>query len=289
MFRSSPLNPLKATLLFYLFGCAGAAFFFPFEPRYLWAMAAHYVWFGLSSSLYYHRCLSHRSFRIPAPVEIFFLLGGLVSMNGNPIRWATLHRYHHQHSDQEDDAHSPREGFYWAYFGWIAHMDDAKIAQLKGRCADLEERWFLRAASNTAAEILVHDAYLLAWILLFGWGPMLWCVCVPILLSYHFHWMFIATFCHLPFAGRRGHATSDQSRNIGWLGLLTFGESFHNNHHAHPETANNAYRWWQMDLTAWLIRLLEVAGVATNVCWHQRESAGASPRPTQAAEEPAGS
>ena len=252
MFARARWNPPLAIglLNMHLLALAGVLFFTPRPGDVAWAFFG-YAWFGLASSLYYHRFLTHRGFKLARPLQWFFLAGGLIGLSGDPIRWAATHRYHHAHPDGLDDLHSPNDGWWYAHFGWLAKLDMAWVDTIRPMATDLRKIGWLRVWENPWYAILPHFAY--AAVLFAagggGWaalGTVCWGLYVPIVVSFHFGWMMIASFCHLPQFGYRSTETPapDMSRNIWWLGPFSFGESFHNHHHESPRRAQHGVEWW---------------------------------------------
>ena len=265
MFKDRPWNIVNSGLMVALHLAALAAFFMPFQKVYLLLFLGHYFWFGFGSSLYYHRCLTHRSFELAVPLHLFFLLGSLIGLGGDPIAWVAIHRYHHTHTDVPDDSHSPREGFWYAYLFWHMKMDMQQVEKWKSTTEDLKKFWFIRWAQGNGPTVVLHTSYALMIYYFFGAAGLLYGFYLPIALSYQFCWMLIASLCHLPNLGERRADTLDLSRNIWWLGPLSFGESFHNNHHEKPRRLRAGLSWYEMDMTAALIGFLEKIGLAKAV------------------------
>ncbi len=265
MFKDRSWNFVNSGLMLGIHLAALSALFMPIQKFYFILFFVHYVWFGYSSSLYYHRCLTHRSFEISTPLHIFFLLGGLIGLGGDPISWVAIHRYHHAHADQDDDAHSPQKGFWYAYLLWQMKMDMKQIQLWQKACDDLRKFWFIRLAQGNLPTLIVHSIYALMIYHLFGGAALLFGFYLPLVLSYQFFWMLIASLCHHSKFGVRAANTKDQSRNIWWLGPFSFGESFHNNHHEMPKKLRVGKRWFEWDLTARTVELLESIGLAKSI------------------------
>jgi fatty-acid desaturase len=233
------------------------------HPKHLGMFFFSFCWFCLASNFYYHRCLSHRQFSLNPVLEFFFLVGGLVGLSGDPVQWSTVHRFHHAHSDKDDDAHSPRHGLWWALFGWYLRINATNVYSEVSPASDLLERKVLRWTRGTAPTTLVHVCF--AATLYFYGGPslLLWGLYWPLLASFYAAWALVATLCHLPFLGKQPYPeTRDQSRNIAWLAPLTFGEAFHNTHHRYPLRADLSGRWWEIDINGLLFRMLRVLRLA---------------------------
>jgi fatty-acid desaturase len=242
-----------------------AAFFFTFKTVYIPLMVFHYLWFGLASSLYFHRCLTHRAFELAKPLHFFFMLGGLIGLGGDPVQWAGIHRYHHSHSDIPEDSHSPREGFLYAYVLWHMRMDMKQVEEWTKFADDLKQLRYVRWARGLGPSTVLHGAYVVFIFSQFGLPGLLYGFYLPLALSYQFCWMLIASLCHMEKFGSRRADTPDTSRNIWWLAPVSFGESFHNNHHESPRRFRHGLRWYDIDFTSWVVICLEKLGLAKSV------------------------
>lgn len=215
--------------------------------------------FGIVLS--YHRHLSHKSFTIPKWLEYIFAYCGVLAFEGNPIDWVSTHRYHHMFSDTERDPHSPREGFLFSYVSWILdrHHLTSKCGE-QTNVDDLRSQPFYRFLEKT---YYLHPIGFGALLYAFGGYPLLfWGLgvrCVVVL-----HTSFLGTSV-LHQWGEQPWDTRDSSRNNWWVALLTFGDGWHNNHHAFQYSARVGLEWWQLDFTWGIIRTLQVLGLATDV------------------------
>lgn len=205
----------------------------------------------------FHRMLTHRSFQ-PHPVIKFILLVlGSMSLEGPAIQWAATHVKHHGHSDREGDPHSPVEGFFHAHIGWL--FKD-RMADPKVYARQLLEDKMVMFVSKTFF-FWVFLSFLIPF-LIGGWSGLLWAGLVRVFLTHHVTWS-VNSICHT--FGKREFETKDMSRNEWVVGLLAFGEGWHNNHHAFPRSAFHGLHWWQFDLSGYLIWTLEKMGLAKNV------------------------
>ena len=219
-------------------------------------MLALYVVSGLGITIGFHRLLTHKSFETKPWLKRLFLIAGCMAVEGDPITWASTHIQHHAHSDGDDDPHSPLEGLWHAHVGWIfAHRNNIAVYGTwlkKDRdVVWVANRWLIWVALGLIIPTLIA-----------GWSGLLWGGLVRIFLTHHVTWS-VNSICHT--FGRRDYQTRDASRNNFIVGLLAFGEGWHNNHHAFPRSAFHGLRWWQIDLSAYLIRALERMGLAWNV------------------------
>ncbi|CAA7019558.1 unnamed protein product [Microthlaspi erraticum] len=215
----------------------------------------------LSITFSYHRNLSHRSFKVPKWIEYPFAYSAVFALQGDPLDWVSIHRFHHQFTDTDRDPHSPKEGLWFSHILWIFDTEYIKY-KCGGRnnVMDLKKQWFYRFLRRTIAlHILTY------WTVLYLYGGLPYLTCgggVGGVIVYHVTWV-VNSAAHV--WGSRSWKTNDTSRNVWWLCLFTMGDSWHNNHHAFESSARQGFEWWQIDITWYLIRLLEVLGLATDV------------------------
>jgi stearoyl-CoA desaturase (delta-9 desaturase) len=226
------------------------------------AAVLHWLTCSIGVCLAYHRCLSHGSFRLVAPVRFLVTVCGVLAGQGTPLMWSAIHRVHHGRSDKEGDPHSPQDGVWWSHILWlfIRHGAVQKDALYQKYIPDLKKDPMLLFFERTYMLWLV--AFAGAMYAIGGWPMMLWTVCARIVLGYHTTWL-INSASHI--WGYRNYETTDDSRNLWWAGLLAYGEGWHNNHHAWPRVACYGHRWWEFDITWQAIKLLRVLGLATHV------------------------
>jgi fatty-acid desaturase len=239
-----------------------AAFFYVETSALL--VAAFLWWFtgSLGIGMGYHRLLTHRGYKTPKWVEYFLTLCGVLALEGGPIFWVATHRIHHQHSDHEGDPHSPREGTYWAHIGWIfsgraMHHDTATLS----RYAPDLSRDRVHVALTTWHWV---PQVILGFILLAlgGWSWVLWGTFFRVTFGLHATWL-VNSATHL--WGRRRFVTRDDSTNNWWVAMLTWGEGWHNNHHAHPVSARHGLAWYEIDINYIGIKTLEKLGLAWDI------------------------
>jgi len=250
--------PTTAVLTLIHIGAVAALFMFNWQA---FAMAVFLYWVatGLGISMGYHRLHTHRSYKVPVWMEYFFAICGTLTLEGGPIFWTAIHRIHHQRSDQPGDPHSPREGAWWAHVGWIL-MGETKHnnTKLLGKYApDLAKDRFYVWLNDYHWVPIVALTVLMA---LIGGLPMvLWAVCFRVVFGLHATWL-VNSATHM--WGARRFATRDDSRNNWWVALISFGEGWHNNHHAHPTSARHGLAWYEFD-PSWLqIKVLKRLGIA---------------------------
>jgi stearoyl-CoA desaturase (delta-9 desaturase) len=220
-------------------------------------LAVMYMLAGLGITVGFHRMLTHRSFEAhPAARCVLLALGAMAGLSG-PIRWASIHIQHHAHSDDDGDPHTPLKGLFHAHMGWfLAGFEDDPQKYGSWLQNDPLVCFFERTFWYwTALGFIIP--YLLG-----GWTGVLWGGWVRVFLAHHVTFS-VNSICHT--FGQAPFETGDRSRNQWLVGLLAFGEGWHNNHHAFPRSAFHGLRWWQIDLSAYLIIGLERIGLAWNV------------------------
>ena len=220
---------------------------------------------ALGITLCYHRLLTHHSFRTPKWFEYCLTLLGCLAWQGGPIQWVGTHRIHHKHSDDEQDPHTPKHGFAWSHMFWCMHKEpqghrpaDAARDLMRDPIMCFINRYFW------APQFLLIPLMYIAGEWLFGAGAswLVWGVFARTVVVYHGTW-FVNSAAHT--WGYRNFKTGDQSTNLWWVALLGFGEGWHNNHHAHPRSAAHGMRWFELDVTYWIIRVLGWVGLAKSI------------------------
>ncbi|MGQ0633495.1 MAG: acyl-CoA desaturase [Planctomycetaceae bacterium] len=248
-------------------GAVAALFYFTPAGLALF-LGLHFVTACFGITLGYHRLLTHGSLIVPQPLKYFFSLCGMLSAEGSPLMWVATHRKHHVHSDGEEDPHSPRHGFWWSHMLWFYPAETkAEMHELFTRWApdmykDPVQRFFHR--TFMIYPLLLGIALYSAGQYFLGQGLswVLWGLCFRMVVAYHSTW-FVNSATHL--WGYRNYETTDRSRNLWWVALVSYGEGWHNNHHAHQRLAVHGHRWWEVDVTYMVIRLLKATGLATKV------------------------
>jgi fatty-acid desaturase len=251
------------TVALILLHIGAVAALFMFSWRALIATVfLYWMAIGLGISMGYHRLHTHRSYRVPRILEYFFAVCGTLTLEGGPIFWVAVHRVHHQKSDQPGDPHSPREGAWWAHIGWILFGEaNHQNTRLMSKYApDLAKHRFYIWLNNYHWVPLVALTILLGAI---GGLPLvLWGTCVRVVVGLHATWL-VNSATHL--WGKRRFETRDDSRNSWWVALLTFGEGWHNNHHAHPTSARHGLAWYEFDPSWITITVLKRLGIAKSI------------------------
>lgn len=235
----------------------------------IWATAS------LGVSLCYHRLLSHKSW-VPHPALRFVLLYfAALALQSGPIKWSVTHRLHHRESDHEDDPHSPLKNFLWSHILWNfwttpALEDKAYVRRL---APDLVDDKLLQFFNRYFFWIWSASA-VITWTIGYfaggtgaagtqlGWSLVVWGFLVRTVLVWHNTW-FVNSVTHV--WGYRNYNTEDDSRNLWWVSVLTFGEGWHNNHHAIAGSARYTQKWWEFDPTWWALCAFRMMGLVKKV------------------------
>ncbi|MDY6899229.1 MAG: fatty acid desaturase [Cyanobacteriota bacterium] len=223
------------------------------------AVLLHWMTIGLGITFGFHRLATHRSVEVPKWLEYFLILCGTLALQGGVFGWVGYHRLHHLYSDHDGDPHNSREGFWWSHINWLMHTVPAK-PELQRYTKDIADDKFYQFCHRYYLELQVALAVILY--LIGGWSFVIWGIFVRLFVGIH-STMFVNSACHM--IGYRSHETKDCSTNCWWVALLTFGEGWHNNHHAFQYSARHGLRWWEIDMIWTTIQLLEFVGLAKNV------------------------
>ena len=250
-------------IAFGLFHAGAVAALFIFSWQAL-AVALFLFWMctGLGISMGYHRLHTHRSYQVPLALEYFFAVCGTLTLEGGPIFWVATHRLHHQKSDQPGDPHSPRDGGLWSHMGWllVGESKHSDAPQMSKYAPDLaKDRFYVWLNNYHWVPMIVLGVLLFA----IGGVPfVLWGICLRVVVGLHSTWL-VNSATHM--WGSRRFATRDDSRNNWLIALMTSGEGWHNNHHAHPTSARHGLTWYEFDLSWIQIRILMFLGIAKSV------------------------
>jgi stearoyl-CoA desaturase (Delta-9 desaturase) len=241
-------------------------------------LAVSYMVVGTGITVGFHRLLTHRSFKCHRVVRAGFAALGSAAAEGPVIDWVATHRKHHQFSDVDGDPHSPHVGH---GTGWRGAVSGLVHAHLGWVFSDMEVADERRYAKDLLADPLIVfvDRTFVLWVVLglagaFGLGvaltgtvrgglvALLWGGAARIFFMHHATFS-INSLCH--FFGRHDYDTGDESRNLAWLAIPTWGEAWHNNHHAFPTSYRHGLKRWQIDPSAAIIRAMEMTGLAWDV------------------------
>ncbi|MEE4382820.1 MAG: acyl-CoA desaturase [Pseudomonadales bacterium] len=244
-------------------------------------LAVTYAIRVLGITVGYHRYFSHRAFRAGRGMQFVLALMGASAVQRGPLWWAAHHRHHHRHSDQPEDAHSPvQDSFWWSHMFWfLANGNYRSRVENISDFAKFPELRFLDRFDTVVPIASYVGLFLLGdWVGRTwpgtgtnGWQVLVWGGVIGTVLAYHATFT-INSLVHV--FGRKRYATGDESRNNGWLWPVTFGESWHNNHHHFPASARLGFYWWEIDIGWYFLRALERLGLVWDlkvVPFHVRE------------------
>ena len=270
------VNWLTTTIMaFFHAGAVAALFFFSWKALVLVAVL-WYISGSLGIGMGYHRLLTHRGYKVPRWVEYFLTTCAVLALEGGPIFWVATHRVHHQFSDQEGDPHSPRDGKWWSHMGWILmgetlHQNTAALARYAPDLA--KDRFHVWISKWHWVPTVVLGLAILA---IGGWKYVLWGIFFRIVLGLHSTWA-VNSATHL--WGSRRFATKDDSTNNWFVAIfMTFGEGWHNNHHANPTSARHGLAWYEFDINWIGISALRMLGLAKKIHVAQLPAKGEYPQ-----------
>lgn len=240
---------------------------FMFSWKNLLAMLiGNWIVGSLGVGLGYHRLLTHRSFKAPKWLEYMLTIFGTMSIQSEPYKWVATHRLHHQFTETDKDPHSTRPGFWWAHIVWIMHgtAQDHDEATFKKYVPDLlKDKFHMLLAKYFYVPLIISGFILFA---IGGWSMVLWGVFARVVFGWHSTWL-VNSATH--FWGSRRFETKDDSTNSWIVALLTFGEGWHNNHHAHPTSARHGLKWYEFDMNWLTIQIFKKLGWANQIRVHE--------------------
>lgn len=221
--------------------------------HFLLILLGYTLFSGLGVAIGFHRLLSHRSFATYSWIERIFSTLGCYAAQGSPLFWKALHMgIHHPYSDQEPDIHTPTKGFWHAYMGWQIDLEPRTVPLIAAKDLLINPfQLFLHKNYN----LVYWTPFLALSIVRFDWAVAL--LIIPSFLSLHIE-NFINAICHSPRFGYQNFPTKDDSRNVFLLGLLCFGQGWHNNHHRYPKRSNyGGERWFEIDPSLPIVSLVK--------------------------------
>jgi stearoyl-CoA desaturase (delta-9 desaturase) len=251
----------------------GTAFYIAYEG-FRWSdlgvFFAFFAMSGFSVTAGYHRYFAHRAYECNRVVQFFYLLFGAAAFENSALVWSSNHRYHHRYCDKEGDPYNIQKGFFWAHMGWIFFKDPEgrSFDNVPYLTRDRLIMWQHKYCVLIAFGIGVLLPTLVAW----TWGrPMagfLWGGWLRIVVVHHATFL-INSASHM--VGSKPHSEEGSARNCWWLAFFTFGEGYHNFHHAYASDYRNGYRWYHFDPSKWLIYGLYRMGLARKLNRIDRE------------------
>lgn len=261
-----PITSLNWTYVLFFGAFHGLAllapWFFSWSALFT-AIFLHWLFGSIGICLGYHRMLTHRSFQVPKWLEYVISTIGALALQGGPIFWVGAHRLHHAHTEHFDkDPYSAKRGFWWSHILWLIYP---------------QQRFFDREAYEKSAPDLARQPFYLwldryfLWLqipviiilyLVGGWSFVIYGMFLRSVLLWHSTW-FVNSATHT--WGYRTFHNEDNARNLWWVSVVTYGEGWHNNHHTYPNVAKAGFRWWEIDVTWWSIKVLKSLGLAKKV------------------------
>jgi stearoyl-CoA desaturase (delta-9 desaturase) len=223
------------------------------------ALFLHWLTAGVGITLGWHRLLTHRSFQTPKWLEYLLVFCGTLAMQGGPIWWVGLHRHHHLYSDQDVDHHDSTKGFWWSHLFWMFHKVPVEH-EIPRFTQDIKDDRLYQFLDKYFFHVQLVFAGLLY--LIGGLPFLIWGVFVRLVLVYHSTWL-VNSATHK--FGYRTYDSNDRSTNCWWVALLSYGEGWHNNHHTFQYSARHGLKWWEIDATWMMIRILQALGLARKV------------------------
>lgn len=251
-------------------GCLGALYTGA-SAAALWTALFWYLFRVFALTAFYHRYFSHRAFKTGRIRQFVFAIMGMTAIQRGPLWWAAHHRRHHLYADTEQDAHSPLRGVLWSHFGWFTcEKNFSTHYSIVRDFARYPELVFLNRFDWIVPVLFLAG--------LWGFGEWLaaahpdmgtnglqmvvWSGFISTVAVYHVTFC-VNSLCHL--LGRRPYASDDHSRNNWLVAIFTFGEGWHNNHHRYPGSARQGFRWWEIDITYQILRVLAFLRVISNL------------------------
>jgi fatty-acid desaturase len=265
---NQPINRVTSFfMVIFHIGAIAALFMFSWKAVVL-ALVLLWVAGGLGIGMGYHRLLTHRGYKTPKWVEYVLTVCGTLALEGGPMFWVAVHRLHHQNTDQAGDPHSPRDGGLWAHMGWImtGQAMHSGSAELLPYVPDLrKDKFHVWISRCHWMPIAVLGTILLV---VGGWPVVMWGIFLRTVVGLHSTWL-VNSATHM--WGSQRFSTGDTSKNNFWVAMLTFGEGWHNNHHAHPRSARHGIAWYEFDLNWYGISALRMLGLARDIKLAQGE------------------
>lgn len=257
-----PFSPVT-TFFMVAFHVGAIAALFMFSWKAL-AFAAILWWItgSLGIGMGYHRLLTHRGYKTYKPVEYFLTICSTLTLQGGPMFWVATHRMHHQNTDVEGDPHSPRDGGFWAHMGWIMtgrqlhNHSSALLPYIPDLRKDKFHVWISKWHWLPISVL---------GIIIFAVGGiqyLMWGIFLRTVVGLHATWL-VNSATHM--WGSQRFLTGDTSKNSFWVAMLTFGEGWHNNHHAHPQSAKHGIAWYEFDMNWMGISALRMLGLAWDI------------------------
>lgn len=226
------------------------------------------IWFsGLSITAGYHRLWAHKAYDAVPFIKVVLALGGALALQNSILHWASDHRVHHKHVDDNDrDPYSAGKGFWFSHIGWMLREYQANRYKDYSNCRDLQKDKVVMWQHNYYLSLTLLTNFglplILGWLNGDVWGMLLLAGVLRLVVVHHVTF-FINSLAHI--WGKQSYTDKNSARDNGFLALFTFGEGYHNYHHIFEYDYRNGIRWWQFDPTKWLIRSLSYLGLTKNL------------------------
>ena len=245
--------------------CIALAAFFPMFFSWGGLAVAISLWWmtgAVGIALCFHRTLTHRSLTMPRWLEYACALAGTLSLQGGPIEWVATHRLHHAHADEDGDPHDAHRGLIWTHVDWLYKPNDARpnVEEQRRYAMDLWSQPYYRFLQDHQLWLQVMLGLLL--LALGGASWVVWGIFFRLVFVYHITW-FVNSAAHK--FGYRSFKTGDLSTNCWWVAIMTWGEGWHNNHHAFPFSARHGLRWFEFDATWIQIKVLKALRLVRDI------------------------
>jgi fatty-acid desaturase len=225
---------------------------------------------SLGISLAFHRMLAHRSFRPKRWLQLALVAMGCLAMQGRPFYWVGVHRLHHADPDGPMDPHTPRHGLWWSHAGWMLRQNsggEQRVRVIPDLARDPALTWLNRwtpllQALSLGAIFGIGEVARAFGLETSGWSCLLWAGGLRVVVAYHATWL-VNSATHR--WGYVNYPTRDDARNLWWVAILTFGEGWHNNHHAYAHSAKIGHRWFEFDVSWLALRLFALIGLVSSI------------------------
>jgi stearoyl-CoA desaturase (delta-9 desaturase) len=249
-----------------------AVFWVGWSPVAVWTAIFLYALRMFAITGFYHRYFSHKSFRTSRVLQFIFGAIGASSVQRGPLWWAANHRLHHIYSDTPEDVHSPvQHGFLWSHMCWFLSRRNfrTRLDHIRD-FARFPELQFIDRYDVVVPTLFAISMFLFGELLTYvapglgtnGWQMLVWGFVISTVVLYHMTFT-ITSLAHK--IGYRRYETGDNSRNHFILALVTFGEGWHNNHHFYPSSVRQGFRWWELDLTYYILKVFQMLGLIWDV------------------------
>lgn len=255
------------TAIIVVFHLVALAAIFTFNWQAFWLFVAFYFITGFGITLGFHRYLTHKAFKLRQPAHFLFSLFGTLALQGGPISWVATHKLHHAQSDQPRDPHTPRQGVLWSHLLWNFYYHPELITEEHFK-RFAPELYTDKTVVFLERNFFVLNVFVALAMLATGWAIggldlglsfLVWGFFLRVVVVWHVTWL-VNSACHI--FGYQNYSVSDTSQNCWWVAMTSFGEGWHNNHHADQRAARNGHRWFEIDITYILLKSLYYMGQA---------------------------